>query len=69
VMLSNFRLRRMIRAAALRTFCKGWTLTALTRWRTLLQYNHTTRQSGDQRIGSLDDIIFVAKLFYRVRRN
>ena len=37
VMWSNFRLRSMIRAAALSTFCRGWTLGALTRWRTLLQ--------------------------------
>jgi len=29
-MWSNFRLRSMIRAAVLSTFCRGWTLAVLT---------------------------------------
>ena len=37
VIWSNFHLRSMTRAAALSTLCRGWTLAALTRWRTLLQ--------------------------------
>jgi len=37
VMWSNFCLRSMIRAAALSRFCRGWTLAALTWWRTRLQ--------------------------------